>query len=144
MHEMSLVKPVLEMVLNSCEGQGVRAVHAIHLTIGEMHDVVNELVPGLFRYLARGTIAQDAEVTIKTIPMTVQCNDCGNIFRIDIHDDATWHCPQCGAHQHYHLYSGREFRIDSIEVELEEDTAPASSCEADTDQNAHPSDAMVA
>ncbi len=117
MHEMSLVRPVVDIVLKSCEGKNVGAVRTVNLTIGETHDVVNELVPGLFRYLARGTVAENAEVLIRTIPLTVQCDGCGAIFRIDVHDQATWRCPQCGARQNYHLYSGQEFRIDSIEVE---------------------------
>ena len=117
MHEMSLVRPILDTVLASCEGQDVASVRAVYLTIGEMHDVVNELVPGLFRFLARGTVAAEAEVIIRTVPFTVQCDACSEVFHIDVHDEATWTCPSCGARQRYHLHTGRELRIDGIEVE---------------------------
>lgn len=117
MHEMALMTPVLDAVLKACEGKNVQAVRAVHLTIGEMHDVVDELIPELFQYLARGTIAENAQVVIRHIPLTVRCNHCGEIFRINIRDDATWVCPQCGARQDYTLYSGREFIIDRIDVD---------------------------
>ncbi len=123
MHEMSLIKPVIEAVLKQCEGRGVASVKTVHLTIGEMHDVIEEYVPGLFRFLARGTVAENADVVIRHVPMTVRCNACGSIFRIDVHDQQTWGCAECGARQNYHLYSGREFFIDSIEVEGAADRA---------------------
>lgn len=123
---MSLIRPVVETVLAQCEGRGVQAVKTVHLTIGEMHDVVEEYVPGLFRFLARGTVAENAEVVIRRVPLTVRCNRCGAIFRIDVRDEATWVCDGCGARQDYHLYSGREFLIDRIEVEGA--LAPAAAC----------------
>lgn len=117
MHEMALMHDVLKVVLEACEGKPVRAVRKVHLTIGEMRDVVDEYVPGLFRHLARGTIAENAEVTIHHTPLRMQCNRCHNLFGIDVFDESTWVCPHCGARKDYHLFSGGEFRIDSIETE---------------------------
>lgn len=116
MHEMSLVRPLVDIVLDECARHGAVSVRRVHLSIGEMLDVVEEYVPGLFRYLARGTAAADAEVVIKRVPFYVRCNDCGEIFHIDVHDEETWVCPRCHARQHYRLFSGRELRIDSIEI----------------------------
>lgn len=116
MHEMSFVRPLVEIVLDECARHGAASVRRVYLSVGEMLDVLEEYVPGLFRYLARGTAAADAEVVIRRVPFYVRCNDCGEIFRIDVHDKGTWACPRCHARQHYRLFSGRELRIDSIEV----------------------------
>lgn len=124
MHEMSLIKPVVEIVLDQCKGHSVKAVTEVRLAIGEMHDVVDEYIPGLFKFLARGTVAEHAKVVIRKIPMTVRCNGCGEIFRIDVHDESTWRCARCGDRQNYHLYSGREFLIESIEVEAAPEVQP--------------------
>lgn len=118
MHEMSLIRPVVEMVLEQCEGRDVRAVTSVHLTIGDAHDVVADLIPGLFRYLAAGTVAENAEVVIRHVPITVRCNRCGEVFPINVYREETWECPRCGARQDYTLFSGREFEIDSIRVEV--------------------------
>ena len=121
MHEMSLIRNVVEMVLKECEGKNVKEVKAVHLTIGELSDIVEQYVPGLFKHLAgkqESKIAANAEVIIKRTPLLVRCNECYEIFHIDVHNEETWVCPRCGAKQKYTLFSGREFRIDNIEVEL--------------------------
>lgn len=119
MHEMSLIRPVVETVLQSCEGQPIKAVKSVHLTIGEAHDVIDEYVEGLFRHLARGTVAENASVVIEKVPLRVRCNRCGEVFGINVYREETWTCPTCGARQDYVLVSGREFRIDDIVVEAD-------------------------
>ena len=121
MHEMSLVHDILDYVLETCEGKGVTEVNVVRLTIGDVHDVVDSLVPGLFRFLARGTIAADAEVVITRVPMRMRCRSCEELFEVDLHalnarEAASISCPKCGAVRNYHMVSGTEFRIDSIEV----------------------------
>ena len=116
MHEMSLVRPIVNMVLEECADQNVRAVTSVHLTIGDGHDVIVDMIPGLFQFLARGTIAEHAEVVIERVPLRAQCNRCGAVFPINVYHRETWVCPSCGEHD-YRLFSGREFRIDSIRVE---------------------------
>jgi hydrogenase nickel incorporation protein HypA/HybF len=118
MHEMALMRNVVDMVLQECErDKDITKVVAVRLTIGEMRDVIDEYVPSMFRFLARDTIAEDAQVSINHIPMRVRCLGCGDIFHIDMRDQSTWSCPRCGAYQNYRLFSGNEFRIDKIEVE---------------------------
>ena len=129
MHEMALVRKVVEIVLDECEGRDVSSVHAVHLTIGEMADVIEEYIPDLFRHLAKGTVAQDASIVIRRIPMTVRC-ECGNIFHIDSCDPKTWECPCCHAYQKYRLFSGNEFQVDFIEVEGAEETPPVKAAAA--------------
>ena len=118
MHEMALVCQLVDIVQGELEGRDVERVACVRLTVGELMDVVDELVPGLFRYVARGTAAQDAEVVIRHAPAYVQCRRCNDAWHIDVRDEATWTCPRCGAYKDYRLVSGREFRVDSIEVEL--------------------------
>ena len=120
MHEMSMVRVAVQAVLEECAGKGVTKVRAVDFSIGEMRDVVEAYVPDLFRYLARGTVAANAEVRIKRIPVRVRCRECGEIFPIDAQDEKARTCPRCGSKQNYSLFSGIEFRIDSIEVDCEQ------------------------
>ena len=117
MHEMALMEQVVDIVVEEAQRQGAARVSVVHLTFGELTDVIVDLVPGLFEYLTRGTIAEGAEVVIKRVPAYVQCRVCNEAWHIDVRDQSSWTCPRCGAHKKYRLISGREFRIDSIEVE---------------------------
>lgn len=132
MHEMALVRRVVDIVLEECAGKDVTSVKSVHLVVGELRDVVENLVPGLFRWLTRDTIAAEAEVVMRRVPAMVRCNRCGEIFRIDVRDKATWECPRCHAYQDYRLFSGNEFRIECIEVEAggsgEPDEPPTDAC----------------
>ena len=119
MHEMSYVRPLVETILEECARNNVREVRRINLSIGEMLDMVEEYIPGLVRFLGRGTPIENAEVCIRRVPFYVRCIDCGDIFKIDVHAEATWNCPRCGAHRRYRIFSGRELRLDSIEVATE-------------------------
>ena len=129
MHEMSLVRDIVDVVLDACRGGDVARVSKVRLSIGELHDVVVEYVPPLFRYLARDTIAADAEVLINVVPARLVCSACGAVFRVDHRDPRGWACPDCHARDGFSLRSGMEFMIESIEVEdAEDETAGTSPC----------------
>ena len=116
MHEMSLVRSIVNIVLEECAGKGITKVEGIDLVVGQLHDMIDAYVPDLFRYLARGTIAAEAEVTVRRVPLNVRCHECGDIFPIDVRDPATWSCPRCGANKKYRVFSGDELYIESIRV----------------------------
>ena len=71
-------------------------------------------------------------IVIKHVPASVQCHGCQEAWRIDVRDEATWTCPRCGAHKDYRMISGREFRIDSIEVEAGDAGREAQAVDAPT------------
>lgn len=125
MHEMGLVRPLVDTVLDHCAGANVEKVLSVRLSIGEYVDVIEQYIPALFEFLARGTVAEHAKIIIERVPGYAACNACNDIFPIDVRDEATWHCPRCGE-RNYRMFSGREFRIDSIEV-LEADDAPSAA-----------------
>ena len=119
MHEMSLVRNVMDIVLERAEAANASRVVAVHLLVGEGRDVVNDLFEGLFHFLARGTIAEQAELALVEVPYMVQCNQCGTPFHVNVADQATWVCPRCGAEKDYQLISGMELTITEIEIDTE-------------------------
>lgn len=116
MHEMALVRNVVDIVVEQAEKSGAQEVKTVYLTIGQGRDVVIEYLDGLFQFLARGTVAEHAELVVQTTPMTVRCNQCGFIFPINVFKQETWVCPSCKAEKDYKLNSGMEFMINRIEV----------------------------
>ncbi len=115
MHEMALVRDVLDVALNVAESEHATKVESVTLRIGEGRDIVIELFGELFEHLARGTAAEGAELVFERIPMLTRCKDCGKIYRLNVRDESTWPCPACGSSS-YELYSGMEFSIESVAV----------------------------
>ncbi len=118
MHEMALMRPVVDTVLDFAEKAGATEVKTVYMTVGYNRDVVEQYMDGMFAFLARGTIAEHAELVVRRTPYTVKCNRCGRVFHIDIYNADTWVCPQCKAERDYKLHSGMEFAINNIEIVL--------------------------
>lgn len=116
MHEMALVRNVVDIVVDEAEAAHAAEVRAVHLVIGEGRDVVEDYFESLFRFLARGTVAERAEVVLNRVPYRVQCKRCGTVFHVNVVDRTTWSCPSCAAYQDYKLVSGMEFYISKIEA----------------------------
>ena len=115
MHEMALTRNVVDMVVEAAEAAGAAEVRAVHLTIGYMRDIVEDIFERCFAYLARDTVAEKAELVITRVPFTVRCNKCDYVYHIDVYDENTWTCSGCGE-KDYKLNSGMEFFVNNIEI----------------------------
>ena len=114
MHELSVTQSILEIALDhAARGQATRIV-AIDLQIGEMSDFDDEWIQRYFDFVSKGTIAEGAKLSISRVPASMQCDRCSSIFPLD---KSTWNtqCPSCQSKE-THLLSGREFRVESLEV----------------------------
>lgn len=63
MHEMSLTRDVVDAVLDHAAVARADRVLGVHMTVGEIHDIVDDLFVKCFAFLARGTAAEGARVT---------------------------------------------------------------------------------
>jgi hydrogenase nickel incorporation protein HypA/HybF len=115
MHEMALVRDVVDLVVKEAEAAGATEVRTVSLTIGYVRDIVEDQINDCFAYLARGTVAEHAELVIVRVPLTVRCNECGYVYHIDTRDDKTWTCRSCSA-KDYKINTGMEFSVDDVEI----------------------------
>lgn len=106
---------ILDVALEFAEKNDVEKVRAINLEIGALSDIVPQIAQDFFGFIARGTIAEGAQVSIARIPAVIKCRSCGLEDDLDI-DHPSLVCPDCGS-KSLELVSGREYRIESIEVE---------------------------
>lgn len=116
MHEMSLVRNVVNIVAEEAEAAKAAKVTKVHVVLGEGRDIVVDLFEGLFQFLARGTVAENAKLELHHVPYMVKCNRCGHEFHLVTIDERTWTCPNCGAYKDYKMTSGMEFYISKIEA----------------------------
>lgn len=116
MHEMALVRNIMEVVVDEAEAADAAEVTAVHVVVGEGRDIVDDLFESLFQFLARGTVAEHARIVIEKTPYQVRCNVCGNEFHLDLFDQRSQVCTSCGAERNYKLISGNELYISKIEA----------------------------
>ncbi len=116
MHELPVMKSILDIVVKQARMHSVRKVRAIELEIGMLSDLEEEWMQRYFDYLSKGTVAWKAKLRIKWIPVAFQCQDCSKLFEAERKKLFEMACPACGQKE-LTLVSGREYRIKNMEVE---------------------------
>lgn len=113
MHEMAVTQSILDIAIKHAQQAEAARIVQINLVVGEMSGIVDESVQFYFDFLSKDTIAQDAKLAFDRRPAIYRCRECEATFRPKGFD---WDCPVCGALA-FEVVSGREFQIESIEVE---------------------------
>ena len=115
MHELPVTERILSIVIAYAKKNDVKKVINIHLSIGEMSDLEDEWIQKYFDHLSRETVAQDARLIIKRIPVTMRCEECSFSYQIDIKRMEEIQCPRCQSKKSS-ITSGREYYIKDMEV----------------------------
>lgn len=117
MHELSFTKNILSVALRHAQQNDASKVNTIFLRIGILRDLEPDWVRRYFRYVSKGTAAENAEIFIMVEPVVCKCNNCGEQFGLDLSQIAGDNvlCPSCSIHD-YELVAGMEFIIQGIEV----------------------------
>jgi len=115
MHEMSIVGNVVKAVEMYAKEEGAERVTGVTLTVGALHDVVDDLMERAFRFLARGTVAEGAYLHMNKLPLRVRCQHCHAAYEANVRVRESLICPDCGEHD-VDIVQGREFLIENIEV----------------------------
>ena len=113
MHELSITRNVLDIVIEHAKRAEAQRVSAINLVVGDLTGFVDDSIQFYFDMLSPDTLAEGARLVIRRIPATVHCRDCGEEFTLQ---DYNWACPKCTAIGG-DVLSGREFSVESIEIE---------------------------
>ncbi|MBQ7586071.1 MAG: hydrogenase maturation nickel metallochaperone HypA, partial [Desulfovibrionaceae bacterium] len=70
-----------------------------------------------FELFAEGTLAEGAELTLKTEPLSCTCEQCGQEFQ---ETKRQFHCPACGS-ENIQFDGGHGLMLYSLRVETEEE-----------------------
>lgn len=114
MHELGLTQSILDIALDHASKSHARRILKVRVVAGDLAGVIEESLELYFDYLSRSTIAEGADLVIEHVPAVIACGSCGE--RSEVGNDQVFTCPHCGALA-VELLSGREFYVDSIEVE---------------------------
>jgi hydrogenase nickel incorporation protein HypA/HybF len=119
MHELPVTQSILSIVLEAAEEHNARRISSINLVIGELSSIVDDSVQFYFDFLSKGTIAEGATLNFQREPALVICQDCGRQFEASA--PLNPFCPACNSVR-LQVTGGREFFIDSIEVDEDENS----------------------
>lgn len=114
MHELSVVKGIINTVLQSLPEDFSGKVSIIHLTIGQMLDYEEEWLERYLKDLAAGTCLEGASLKITKKPVRFRCRSCQRIYPAS--KGFKQACPECGSEE-FKIETGREFYIDSVECQ---------------------------
>ena len=118
MHELSLSYAAVEIAVESvCQLEGLTRIKSITFRNGELSGVAPDAFRFSFPIAAAGTPLQDAELFFESEPVTVYCKWCG--VAGPLADIRHFCCPYCGQPS-VDVRGGKEFRIQSLEVEVSE------------------------
>ena len=95
---------MLSIALEHAAKAGAKKITAINLMIGEMSGIMD---------VSKDTPAEGASLKFERVPACFRCHECQTTFSPT---DRQWTCPQCGELR-VEIVAGREFYVDSIEVE---------------------------
>ena len=113
MHEMSLVESISDAILEMKEQNEWGGVRKIVLRIGDMRQVIPEIMVFAFRTASVSTPLEGAELVIKAVKLHFKCNDCQREWG---EENMAFLCPFCGSFE-VKLIHGMELEIESLEVD---------------------------
>lgn len=113
MHELAITESILKIAVGEAEKHGASRVLKIKIKVGELSGVVPNLIQEYFNIVSRDTRASSAEIMIERVPIRIKCMDCNKEFKLD---RLRLKCPECEG-INIKILSGREFYVDSLEVE---------------------------
>ena len=113
MHELPVTQGMLSIALDHAAKAGAKRITRINLLIGEMSGIVDDSVQFYFDFVSKETAAEGATLNFERVPARFRCRACDTTFSPS---DREWTCPRCGELS-VEIMAGREFYVDSIEVE---------------------------
>ena len=113
MHELSIAEAVVDIVRRHAGG---RSVARVELKVGHVRQVVPDALAFAFELVARGTVAEGAELVMEEVPAAGRCRACGAVGELPAFPLL---CPRCGAAD-VELMQGEELLVDSLELDERE------------------------
>ena len=113
MHERSLVKLIIEQVLEETRSRRLGRIDEILIQIGEFSGVEPRLVKSAFAEMALDFWDTEVRLSIDVVALAAMCQMCQTTFLIKNFDFV---CPHCSASK-IEIIAGEELKILSIRAE---------------------------
>ena len=112
MHEIGIVRQLVRTVTDFAAEHGVSQICEVTVDCGELSLVIPDYLRELYPVVVKGSILENAKLSINMVPGLAECEDCDEIFNVIEHKG---YCPNCGSFNKTVL-SGKDFTIREILV----------------------------
>ncbi|MBI3170077.1 MAG: hydrogenase maturation nickel metallochaperone HypA [Chloroflexi bacterium] len=109
MHELSLTQTLLDLALKNADG---RRIVSVNLLLGELSDERPEAIRFYWNDVARGTLAENAELRFRPVTAKMKCLQCSTVFHPE---ETVVECPNCKSFR-VKILSGDDIRLAGIDV----------------------------
>jgi len=113
MHESSLARQILDVVLAKARGNGARRIRRVHGWVAETEALSPDSFGFHFAAHARGTLAEGATLDLRLVHVEAYCRACSRTFAPEHHVVL---CPTCGSTDG-ELLGEIGLGIDALEVD---------------------------
>jgi hydrogenase nickel incorporation protein HypA/HybF len=113
MHELRIAQDLSAIVLEAAIKGKITSVSKVNISFGQLIQIVPDIFEFAFREAMKNSLAENAEVNIEIVPVTMICRNCGNGFQV-IED--LYVCNNCSSSD-LEIIQGKELFIKSIEGE---------------------------
>ena len=113
MHELAICQAMMQQVENISAENHAQQVISIVIGMGPLSGVEGQLLKHAYPIASAGTIAEGAELIIKTLPVRVSCKQCGKESEVSANKLL---CKHCGNWKTT-LISGDELMLLSLEMD---------------------------
>lgn len=119
MHELSVCQEMMQQVMQIAAEKNASSVDCITVHLGPLSGIEAHLLKQAFPFAAAGTVAEQAELIIKELPVRVHCQQCGADTDARVNRLL---CGECGDY-HTQLISGDEMLLASLELSRKDQEA---------------------
>ncbi len=112
MHELSVCLALIEQVDDVAQEHGGGRVEKIVVRLGPLSGVEADLLSQAYPIAIAGTVAEDAELVVESMPIVVRCVGCDAESEVPVNKLT---CPECGEIR-TRIVSGDEMLLARVEI----------------------------
>ena len=121
MHELAICQSLMSQVEAIVRERHATRVTAIVIGVGPLSGVEQQLLKNAYPIASAGTVAENAELLIRSTPVRVRCTTCGEESEVKPNRLVCGHCGDWRTE----LLCGDELLL--VQLELEQPDPPAAS-----------------
>lgn len=115
MHELSIAQALIEQADDVAKQNRARRVTSITVAVGAISGVDHDALKFVFPMAAEGTVAEEANLIVDTVPAQVLCHACNQVSTPELPSFA---CLKCGSDK-IEITGGRELMLKSVDVDVD-------------------------
>lgn len=112
MHELGIAQSLLNIIERVAKQNNVKKIVGVSIQAGELRAILKEQLEICFKFVAKGTIAEDASLKIEILPIDAFCDSCKKEFRVKNLDLRCTSCQEFSVK----VLRGQELRVLDLEI----------------------------